>query len=352
VKARRESVQLTRLLRDSRVQSRESINVARVEEYAQSMAKIPVIREAGLEAEDFPPITVFAERKDGVVLYWLADGWHRVMAADTIGIASLEADVYDGDVYDAIMYASGANARHGLARTSRDKHRAVRMLLDHPTVIREQWSNVRISVQAGVSESLVRVVRREREDDLGLPRSTERRGLDGKLYGLQQRTGAGAQATNDATNAPSTPLMHQCSNDGCDAVTDAPSWHCDDCKTHWPTGLHPVGGECPSCVGDERAAASRSSVLATVTSVEIPKANGANGHVSQALYTPGIMLAPATTKAYERLEHALSLIDSLNGYSAVDIVAESSDPERFMARIRGARTTLNALIEQVDGVTA
>jgi protein gp37 len=65
--------------------------------------------------------------------------------------------VYEGTKRDAILYSCGAN-KHGKARTNDDKRRAVTRLLGD----REWggWSNVEISRHCGVSESLVRSIRK------------------------------------------------------------------------------------------------------------------------------------------------------------------------------------------------
>lgn len=360
---------LTALIRDSRVQPRESINATVVSEYAAAMAKIPAIEDAGLEAEHFPPIKAFCEERDGREFYWLADGWHRVLAAEEKGDATILADIQRGDVYDAIMFASGSNATHGLRRTNRDKHRAVRMLLDHPTVIREQWSDVRVAVQAGVGTTLVRFVRAEREQELGLPPSKERRGSDGKLYGIKTRDdGDGAQGSSasaqgtyvatvgvDAASADGDRtgklLIHQCGTEGCDAVTTEPSWHCRACGKHWP--LAEYGDQsCPDCLGSEEPRA-QAHVLATLTSVEVTSGNVVNGQrVTQAPYTPGTMKASGATLAYERLMTALDLIESLESADGEDIVHEAPDPSQLRRRLDRARQYLLNLQASSAGVRA
>jgi hypothetical protein len=359
---------LRALIRDSRVQPREAINLTTVSEYAQAMAKAPVYRAAGLDVRSFPPVVVFHEVDHrGNDLYWLADGWHRALAAEEAGLETFDAEVHEGGVYDAILYAAGANAAHGLRRTNRDKHRAVRMVLDHPTVIREEWGNARVAHAAGVSDFLVKTVRRERELELGLTPSTERRGQDGKLYSLQLRhdrkatsgperatsapeaperaTGSGAPITNGSAPVAAVEpeaFLHQCKTDGCDAVTTEESWHCDDCGAHLPIRDYPVGVECPVCVGDPLA--EPLSVLARVEHVEMPKAER-NG-TTQAPYTPGTMKPPGAVLALERLVAVLDLIDSLAEHDFGDIIAESPDPDRLLARVRVALTTLHTLSEQ------
>lgn len=354
----RQTLALRVVIRDSRIQPREAINLTTVSEYAQAMAKLPLYEEAGLPIEPFPPITVFHERdEEGREFYWLADGWHRVLAAGEAGLSDIDAEVREGGVTDAIFYAAGSNAAHGLKRTNRDKHRAVRMLLDHPTIIREEWGNARIAHASGVSDLLVRTVRRERETELGLPPSTERRGSDGKLYSLQirtEKTSTVSSASKSATEpglttgvAPesssddSEVLLYQCGTEGCSAVLSEASRHCNDCGRHLPVIDYPIGTACPVCSDDPRARTT--DVLASLESVELPKKD--NNGITQAPYTPGIMKPDGTTLAYERLVAALGLIDSLAEYRSSDILSETRDTMQLLRRLRGAVTTLQGMVE-------
>jgi hypothetical protein len=310
-------------------------------------------------------VIAFHERDDQRHdLYWLADGWHRVLAAEEAGLTTFDVDVHAGGVQDAILYAAGANAKHGLKRTNRDKHRAVRMVLDHPTVIREEWGNARVAHAAGVSEFLVKTVRHEREIELGLPPSTERRGADGKLYSLQLRAPKERQGSSTApsdvepriepgaasingsglTPTQADAFLYQCETDGCDAVTTEPSWHCQDCGAHLPIAEYPASTRCPVCA--DSLETPTLPVLATVhrEPLPVPERNG----TTQAPYTPGMMKPSGMTLAYERLAAAVNLLDSLAEYDPAGVMRESPDRERFMARLRGARTTLHALIEACE----
>ena len=107
--------------RDGGTQPRTAIHSPTMEEYAEQM-------KAGIE---FPPVIVFYDGTD----YWLADGFHRVEAACSIGLKKIAARIKQGSRRDAILYSVGANATHGLRRSNTDKRRAVLRLLED-----EQWS--------------------------------------------------------------------------------------------------------------------------------------------------------------------------------------------------------------------
>jgi hypothetical protein len=102
------------------------------------------VAEAG-----FPQATVFFDGAE----YWLADGFHRIIAAKSLGLTEIGADVRAGTRRDAILYAVGANSAHGLKRTNRDKRNAAMTLLRDPEWA--QWSNVEIGTRCNVSTMTV-----------------------------------------------------------------------------------------------------------------------------------------------------------------------------------------------------
>ena len=120
-------------------QPRKSINEGTVNEYRQDM----------LAGAEFPPVTVFHDGFD----YWLADGFHRVLASQSLGNKEIKADVKQGDRRDAVLYSAGANTSHGLRRTNADKRRAVMMLLNDPEW--SQWSDREIGRRCNVDHTFV-----------------------------------------------------------------------------------------------------------------------------------------------------------------------------------------------------
>jgi hypothetical protein len=71
-----------------------------------------------------------------------------------LGLAKISADVREGSRRDAILYAVGANASHGLKRTNRDKRNAVMVLLKDPEWGRRQ--DVRTADQIAAALALIR----------------------------------------------------------------------------------------------------------------------------------------------------------------------------------------------------
>ena len=92
-------VELIRL--DADTQSREGVTAELVEEYAA----------AWLHGAKFPPLDVFQGR-DGD--YYLADGFHRFLAAKHVAKASVPCRVFRGSARDAFLFACTTNQAHGL----------------------------------------------------------------------------------------------------------------------------------------------------------------------------------------------------------------------------------------------
>jgi uncharacterized ParB-like nuclease family protein len=119
---------------DGETQSRARISDETVAEYAEAMKAPPGprpgpaqsassrLREdatAGHAGQAWPPVTVFFDGTE----YWLADGFHRLLAARRAGRKHIAADVKQGSREDAAWAACAANQTHGLRRTNADKRK-------------------------------------------------------------------------------------------------------------------------------------------------------------------------------------------------------------------------------------
>ena len=111
----------------------------RVDQYAEAM----------IAGDDFPPVVVF----NAGGIFWLADGFHRVAAAERAGLSEVPAQVHQGDRRAALLYAAGANAGHGLDRTDEDKRRAVDTVLADPEW--RSWVDAEIARRCRVSAPFV-----------------------------------------------------------------------------------------------------------------------------------------------------------------------------------------------------
>lgn len=99
----------------------------------------------------FPPIIVYF---DGAT-HWLADGFHRYLAAKRLERSAISAEVHDGGRSDALRHALGANATNGVYRTNADKRNAVEIAL-------EEWPDRANPVLADICKVSVEFVRRAR----------------------------------------------------------------------------------------------------------------------------------------------------------------------------------------------
>lgn len=123
---------------------------------------------------EFPPITVFF---DGTT-YWLADGFHRYLAAKRNERPTIRATVEPGGRVEALKFALGANATNGIYRNNDDKRKAVEIALT-------EWpdrANPYLAELCHVSVSLVRRVRIEMTQAERIPAMETVIGGDGKEY--------------------------------------------------------------------------------------------------------------------------------------------------------------------------
>jgi hypothetical protein len=141
---------------DSDVQPRLALSEAHIREYAALLQ----------EGHQLGTIVVFQDGLD----YYLADGFHRVAAAKSIGLEELPAAIRIGTKRDAMLYACGAN-KHGKPLSNVDKQRVVLHLLEDAEW--GQWSDREIARHCGVGHAFVSRLRRSlsTEDSDTAPRT-------------------------------------------------------------------------------------------------------------------------------------------------------------------------------------
>lgn len=140
-----ETLALEKIRIDGGTQPREYLNELVLSDYAEAMA----------EGDKFPPLVIFYDGSH----YWLADGFHRFFATKQLGHETIAAEVHPGTRRDALFYAVGANAVHGLRRTNAYKRRSAMTLLQDEEW--QRWSNREIARQCGVTHSFVSKLRKE-----------------------------------------------------------------------------------------------------------------------------------------------------------------------------------------------
>jgi hypothetical protein len=118
----------------------------------------------------FPPVTAFKEQ-DGTQI-WLVDGNHRVEAAIAEGLRTIPVSLQIGSRREALLYALGANASHGLQRTSADKRNAVMLMLSDAEWV--NWANRDIARKTGTSPTFVAGIRNQMVASGKIATTTER----------------------------------------------------------------------------------------------------------------------------------------------------------------------------------
>lgn len=161
---------LDKIVTSAGTQIRASIDSDTVNEYAEGMQ----------EKNQFPPVVVFHNGSQFI----LADGFHRVMAANRNGSKSISAEIRKGTKADALRFALGANVAHGLKRTNADKRRSVELAL-------AEWPNVsdrQIAEICAVGDHLVADVRSTNCVNPAVDQPQPRIGKDGRLRKLPKKT--------------------------------------------------------------------------------------------------------------------------------------------------------------------
>lgn len=167
-----------------------------INEYTEEYAKTASAK-AGM-----PPPTVFS---DGAK-YWLADGRHRILAAEKAGLTELECEIRQGGRREAIRHGVSANATHGLRRTNKDKRLCARIMLEEFPDL----SDRAIAEMCAVSNVFVGSVRRQvltintSTKGSGDERKT-RVGRDGKNYPVEDATRTPSESPAPTHADESTP---------------------------------------------------------------------------------------------------------------------------------------------------
>jgi hypothetical protein len=231
---------------DGGTQPRAAIDFEVVFDYMDAMA----------DGAQFPPVVVFHDGAN----YWLADGFHRVKAAEQAGKEEIECELHQGTQEDAQWYSFSANKTNGLRRTNDDKHRAVQAALKHPKGAGQ--SDSQIAHHVGVDHKTVAAWRVKLESTWEIPKSAKRTGRDGRTISTS-RIG-NYQAAESATGTPvsthdidsaqpicDTGARPQSSSDAGDGL--AHYW----CQRVWSAASEIA--ECPVSATDLAAAIRRSN---------------------------------------------------------------------------------------------
>jgi len=175
-----ERIRLEHIAFDAGTQIREAISEQVVTDYAERMA----------DGVEFPPVVLFADgccRTDGSVIYYLADGFHRVQASARNQFVDIPAEIHAGTKDDALWFALGANKANGHQMTANDKRHAVNMAIR----VWPERSSAVIAEQVGCSKAWVATIKSVVSTALHLPERVV--GVDGKSYAASPKARATAR---------------------------------------------------------------------------------------------------------------------------------------------------------------
>lgn len=147
---------------DAGTQIRAALDPQLVTDYADAMTS----------GAQFPPIVVFHDGSH----HYLADGFHRFMAAQRNQWREIDAEIRPGTKEDALWFALGANRKNGKRLTSTDLQHAIRMAF-------QMWPNRsanQIAAQIGCTDAYVGRIKSEVHTSMNLPSRVT--GKDGKSY--------------------------------------------------------------------------------------------------------------------------------------------------------------------------
>jgi hypothetical protein len=157
------SIDLLRI--DADTQARVAISGETVDEYAEVIE--------GEKKWPLGAIDVFYDGTD----YFVADGFHRTLAAIRVKRASIPCKIHKGTARDARVFGMTANDSHGLRMSRADKRKCVEWLLDNGG----KMSQVKIAEKAGVTVRTVeRIVADRKPQNPTLSGSTTQPTGDGK----------------------------------------------------------------------------------------------------------------------------------------------------------------------------
>lgn len=146
--------------KDKRLTPRSGIDETTVGIYASSF-------------DQLPPIDVFwIEERDG---WWIVDGWHRLSAAESLGLAEIEANTHQGTFDDALEFAYDANLKHGKPLTLKERKAAAELKLKRHTERSDNW----IAQDCGIRNVTVSNLRDELESTSQIDKLMTFLGRDG-----------------------------------------------------------------------------------------------------------------------------------------------------------------------------
>lgn len=130
------------------LQPRTALTSVRVDDYAELLR----------DGIDLDPVDVFRVDGHGDLL---AHGYHRYEAHLRADRQEIAVTLHIGTYEEAVLFACGANAKNGWPLSAADRERVITMLLKHPEVQAEKWSDGKTARHCGVSRQTVQRTRQK-----------------------------------------------------------------------------------------------------------------------------------------------------------------------------------------------
>ncbi|HEY9661133.1 MAG TPA: hypothetical protein V6C65_21995 [Allocoleopsis sp.] len=115
------------------------------------------LAEAINDGAELKPIEIFWDEDREI--YYIGDGHHRYAAHQQAAMIDISANVHQGGLRAAILWAAQSNVEHGLRRTNADKQKAVATLLQDSEW--GKWSNRQIAAATKTSDRFVGNLRKQ-----------------------------------------------------------------------------------------------------------------------------------------------------------------------------------------------
>lgn len=250
----------------------------KVEEYAE-------FRRQGGVFNDRPVLFRDPAQPDAILP--VGDGMHRLSADAEAGFDETECEVRIGTRRDCLACALSANAGHGFQRTHEDKRKAVNMALDD-----EEWGKLpgrRVADLCGVTEFLVRTVKKEREEEELRLNRTDATQTDNET---PENKDDGENATCDA-DAQTNP-DHVVDRTDADDIPDDDSYHGADGNDDIPV-VPDVPADVAALINEEAAqngtpASAPAAPAAPATTSGAKAPSGTSGKASAAPKADGLLV--------------------------------------------------------------
>lgn len=155
--------------------------------------------------------------------YYLADGYHRITAAERMNLDKINTEIIEGTFHDALIAAIQANSAHrGLPLTVKERNHAAELLL----ITHTNWSLRRIAEIVGISPTTASSIREKLISDGQISHLSKTIGKDNKEYPIEVSKLDTSESDNELKIKPWAGKI-ECPADALDILPSEPKEHYD-----------------------------------------------------------------------------------------------------------------------------